>query len=349
MGTTAVRYTDTELLDGVRAVALVAAADAPEKLSQPQFDRHRDDVADEYPQLPTARAIYMRINSGNQGRVSWGSLVRAAVKGGAAIRQTVVAARRSTPGVPLTERGVFFALRLVAGERETNSPSPDEYDATADTLRRSRRGALAKLLPTANQLTQFAGGWDDALQLAQLEPRNRTDGESATQRKSKRKPAAVSVPDAILLFVAHQGALPTRPDLRWFAKTAGFALANDGGQPWDAAVTEARRKWAAEGRWFPPRAARQAERARYQPKPGDLPAGLPPRTQLVDLDTCVDAVVAYWDTLPPGREPKQKPYGTWATASGYPAHSRFTQFGGFSEVRELARKKRRAAAGDTRS
>lgn len=341
MSATAVRYTDTELLDGVRAVALVVVPDAPETLSQPLFDRHREDVADDYPGLPTARAIYMRINSGTSGRVSWPSLVRAAVAGDAGVRQTIAAARRATPGVPLSDRVVFFALKLVARELDGRSPSPDQYDATAAVLRRRRRGALAKLLPTAGQLSQFAGGWNEALLLAELEPRN-GDGAARARRRRARKPAAVAVPDAILLFIEHQGTLPTTHDLRWFSKAAGFALADETAKPWPRFVAIARRKWATRGRWFPPGVVRLADRVRYQPKPGDLPDDLPARLKELDLDACVHALDVYWDTLPTGREPKQKPYGIWAVENGYPAHRGFAKFGGFSVVRQETRKRRRA-------
>ncbi len=98
------------------------------------------------------------------------------------------------------------------------------------------------------------------------------------------------------------------------------------------------------GRWCPSRAPRVAERVRYQPKPGDLPDDLPARVRerWADINVCADALNAYWDTLPRGREPKQKPYGVWAVGKPYPAPSCFGQHGGFSAVRELARRKRRA-------
>jgi hypothetical protein len=82
-----------------------------------------------------------------------------------------------------------------------------------------------------------------------------------------------------------------------------------------------------------------------QPKPGDLPADLSVRVgdRWAEIDACADAVIAYWDTLPRGGEPNQKGYGTWAAGMPYPAPSRFHQHGGFTAVRNLARKKRRAA------
>lgn len=343
MTTVAVSYTDTELLDAIRAVALLAVPEAPETLSQPEFDRRRADVSDHYPGLPTARAIYMRLNSGSSGRVSWNSLVRAAVEGGAAIRQTVVAARRSSPGIPMSERVVFFALRVVAGELGSPSPAPDQYDATAGVLRRRRRGVLAKLLPTSGQLIQFAGGWDEALLLAQLQPRRRNAAPPSALSRPRGRPQAVAVPEAIALYVEHQGALPTKHDLRWFAKAAGFALADDAAKPWGGFLAEMRAAWLSLGHWCPNRPPRVAERQRYQPKPGDLPADLPARVRdrWADIDVCADALNSYWDTLPRGREPKQKGYGAWAVGKPYPAPSRFQQHGGFTTVRERARQKRR--------
>lgn len=258
-----IRYSDDELLAAVRAVALAVGANAPERLSQPRFDRERATVIDEYPGLPTARAIYMRLNSGTSGRISWESIVRGALAGGASAQQTIVAGRRSTPMVPVDRRVVFFALTLVARELGVRTLGPDRYDATASALRRTRRGALASLLPTANQLISYAGDWDMALELADLEPR------------AREQPSANA-----------QVTAPTNAPIR------------------SASVPVDR----------------------------------------VTLDRCVDALGSYWDTLPAGREPKQKTYGAWAVGKqNCPAPSRFAQHGGFRAMRELARKRRRAS------
>ena len=341
-----VRYTDTELLDAVRAVALLALPDAPDRLSQPQFDKRRAEVADTYPGLPTARAIYMWLNSGTSGSVSWASLVRGAVAGGVVLRRTVVVARRAAPAVPLTDRGVFFALNLVARTLGSDSPSPDQYDLTAERLRRTRRGALAKLLPTSSQLIHFAEDWNEALRLAQLQPRVGRSETGPARAPRNRKPATVSVPYAIELFLQSQGYLPTDKDLRWFASEARFALADNKYRPWRDHVEEARTAWSGRGRWFPPRVAPFTVRRRCKPNPDDLPPDLPSRirNRCADIEARATALNEYWDTLPPEREPKQSSYRTWAVGRDAPPPSCFGRHGGFSVVREHARHIRRRDA-----
>jgi len=80
---------------------------------------------------------------------------------------------------------------------------------------------------------------------------------------------------------------------------------------------------------------------------GGLP-GLPARHRVRDrwtLDRCADALVDYWDTLPAGREPKQKPYGAWAVGKAdFPAPRSLAQHGGFRVVRDNARERRRVRA-----
>lgn len=265
-----IRYGDAELLAAIRAVALALGGTAPEKLSQPQFDRGRATVADDYPGLPTARAIYMRLNSGTGGRVPWASIVRAALAGGVSAQQTIAATRRSAATVPVDRRVVFFALTLVARELGVRTFGPDGYDATASRLRRTRRGALASLLPTANQLVTYAGDWDMALELAELDPR-----PAAHARPAPVRPDTVSVSEALGLYLEHHGSLASKAELRWFSQAGGFALANDAARPWGEFVAELREVWTAAGRWCPQSLSLRAIASATPCPTADCPGFLP--------------------------------------------------------------------------
>lgn len=345
MSTNRARYTDTELLDAVREIALLEAPNAPESLSQPRYDAGRTRIADTYPDLPTARAIYMRLNSGTQGTVPWSSLVKAAVTGEASERQAIAAARRANPDVPVDERLAFFALNLAAKELASRSPSPDQYDALVTRLRHRRRHALAKLLPTANQLATFAGGWNEALILAGLVSRAPAGGHRADPSRWEDGQRPVSTTEGIHLFLATQGRLPSRDELRAFASKGNFRLSETPRRPWQAHSADARQAWIELGRWWPARSLPRGSRpALYEPLPDDLPddLALQRRNRWADIAVCARVLNDYWDTLPPGTEPKQKRYGVWAVDRDAPAPSRFQQHGGFSAVREHARALRRA-------
>jgi hypothetical protein len=340
-GLFAAELTDLELFEVVGRVARAVNPAAPDALSQPQFDRHVDEHREEHPGVPTARAIYMRLNSGSAGRVTWKSIVRAACDSGASARQTLVAATRSAPDVPVTDRVVFFALTLVAKNLNTRTVSRGEYDEERARLRmldRRRGGLLATLLPTNAQLAQHAGGWDEALLIAGLEPRPKTI----------RRPAAaesVSVVHALGLYLEHHGALASRLELRRFATDANFALADENELPWDEYICSFRQECERLGRWCPPGYPPHKQRIRYRVTP-DAFDGLPRRhgRSWDELDACAEAVMAYWATLPGREEPTQKRYGRWAVGKPHPAPSAFAQHGGFIAVKDRARELRRQRA-----
>ena len=85
----------------------------PEALSQPQFDRHIAEHPETFAGVPSARQIYSRVNHSARRSVSWSSIVRAGCGDQNAITQTLVAGARAT-SIPLGDRLVFFALRLIA-------------------------------------------------------------------------------------------------------------------------------------------------------------------------------------------------------------------------------------------
>lgn len=334
--------TDLELFEVVGRVARAVNPARPQSLSQPQFDRYIADHRDELPGVPTARAIYMRVNAdGNQARVGWQVIVRAACASQASARQTLVAARRSNFETPVTARVVFFALNVVARNLHVRSLAPGEYEQerqriAASKERRSR--VLVSLLPTANQLEQFAGSWDEALALANLEPRPR----NTVPPQEERKPMGVEAVDAIGLYLEQQGSLPTRADLRRFARAAKFALSDRREIRWEQIIGDFREHWAQLGRWCPPGVPPAGQRFLHPAEPvEDKAATGRIRERWADIDDCARAVVDYWETLKGRTEPTQKAYGRWAVGKPYPAPRVFARHGGFTAVKERARDLRR--------
>lgn len=101
-------------------------------------------------------------------------------------------------------------------------------------------------------------------------------------------------------------------------------------------------EWTAQGRWCPPDYPQHKQRVRY-PIPSDGIPGLPPRrrVQWTDPDACAEALAEFWDTLPSRKEPTQKTYGKWAVGKPYPAPNVFLKHGGFTAVKERARRLRK--------
>ena len=216
---------------------------------------------------------------------------------------------------------------------------PDRYDSARaellDAADATRRRALAPLLPTSNQISTAAGGWDAALRLAALDVEQPDETPAEPRPRTKRASRAVPVPDAIALYLEYQGHLPSRRDLQWFREAANFVMADETARPWSQFIAMFREAWTARGRWAPPGVDRRRQR---QPVPADGIPGVPQR-KAVSIERCVEAVALYWNELPARLEPTQKKYGAWAVGTEHPAPSRFQQFGGFAHIRELARER----------
>jgi hypothetical protein len=334
--------TDLELFAAVGQVARALNPERPDRLSQPQFDRYVAAHQDEFPGVPSARAIYMRVNTGRQAHIGWKSIVRAACSSPKAARQTLVAARRSEFETPLTNRVVFFALNAVARRLGARSLTPGGYDDERQRIGGSKdrkHQTLALLLPTANQIESFVGDWDEALVIALLEPRS-----SEAQQPTERKPMGMDMSVAIGHYLEHHGLLPARAEIRRFAKHADFALSDPQGVLWEEHMAEFRARWTELGRWAPAGLPPREHQHLNPEQPGPFEGALRPiHTRWENIDDCAQAVLDYWDTLQGRSEPTQKGYGRWAVGKPYPAPSVFNnQAGGFTPVKERARELRRA-------
>jgi hypothetical protein len=141
--------------------------------------------------------------------------------------------------------------------------------------------------------------------------------------------------DALALFIEHNGWLPVEPELCRFATRSGFKLAQPD-RAWGAEVADARERWRADGRWFPPGLLPKDQRPDLIAATGEY-AQHPRTGSWDDIDVCAQALNVYWDTLPGRQEPTQKGYGRWATGKPYPAPRNFARHGGFGAVKERAR------------
>lgn len=164
----------------LRTVAKAVRPQAPDKLTQHEFDERAPGLMVELdePPPPSARAIYMRLNKGRSGkRKSWRDLVREACDETVSDVRAESIARRERENPFIDERHVWYALRRVAQEIG-RTPTPDRYDETRRTLieaDRRRNGddaVLEDLLPTSGQILTLAAdlGWSGACELAGLEP-----------------------------------------------------------------------------------------------------------------------------------------------------------------------------------
>jgi hypothetical protein len=348
-------HSDRDLLRIVRDVALAACPDAPARLSVRAFNRGRALVTQLWHRVPTGSAILQRLNHGRQARITWPSLVRAALGTEDEQRQLVATGQRSE-ALSLPDDAIFLAVRIA--QRETTDPlTPDEYERVRAALLTKRRGEQRALfemmLPTANQLIRGAGSWQRVLLIGGDansdevgEPEAAPDDEP---RKARRRPArarrltGMPVIEAICWFARLQGSLPSADDVRWFGRKHGIGIQQPS-RPWREHVAAARAILATEGIELEHDLAPPAHRRRETGErlPDEVIAGAARRGRWKDLDACARALVDFWATLPVRQEPTQAGYRRWATGKPYPAPNTFEKHGGFTSVKERARELRAA-------
>lgn len=203
-----------------------------------------------------------------------------------------------------------------------------------DSDRRCYRHGGQLVLPTEAQILVAAGNWAHALALAGLAPL--THDRSQTE--------AVSVVDALDLFVDEYGYIATTADLEGFARDRGFPLARR------------RRPFAEEkAELLALRGARGEEPCDHRPPKEQrpvfglqAPVGHARRKKGWTDDELVAALVAAFDLMPPRARLTQENYRRHcAHLPGFPAASAFTRTGrqGFAAYRDEARAMRLATGG----
>jgi hypothetical protein len=210
---------DDALMEVIAAVGRYPRPDTPQKVSTRRVDAARAGAG--YPDCPTARAITRRLNRDAKRKLSWQQIIEVALGENRNLAQTLVAAEREEPAEHLDDRHAFFALRYVARHAARETLSRDEYaqerrKLLAAARRRGdaatrRRGddTLAELLPTLGQIERlFDGNWDDALDAAELTPREKF--------KAAGRPPGLPPEQAMAAFVKENDWWPTKPVLSDF-------------------------------------------------------------------------------------------------------------------------------------
>jgi hypothetical protein len=172
-------YSDEQLYGLIRKVAALATVE-PRRLSQALFDSlsAKAAAALEYPEPPTARAIYMRFEKKRSGEVSWRSLVEGVVSVESVAMKVAFDKAEAPADDWLDERGVVYALKRVALSAGKKTLTPYQYDAVRSELLSSRYAAL--VLPTSGQITAATETWAYALALAGLEQPSKHPAPSDT-------------------------------------------------------------------------------------------------------------------------------------------------------------------------
>lgn len=230
------RYSDGELYDLVKRVAVWVNRRRPTRVTQADFDIGRAGVG--LPDLPSARAICMRLGSDGKS-MRWAEVLEIACA--EQIRPEISQGHRRGSGMAdhLGERHLYFAMNLVAQHLGVRSLTPDDYErgclALIELESRRRTGRhshqqdlLDELLPNATQIERIV----------------RASGQSLT-------PQAASGGDAA----------KTNEEIAEEVVTGGQGVAT-GGADWDVALRIAE---------LEPRAVLAEERRLASKKPNGLP------------------------------------------------------------------------------
>jgi hypothetical protein len=327
-------YDARGLPDAVRAIALHCRPDAPQTVSQREFDRARSEVP-EHARAPSARQICSRLG------VSWRPLLSALFEPSRDVGKFVSHKQRTGTDHHLSEHQIRLALRVVAARLDVPTLRPAQYDTARQQLlaanRRRRHRGNAPPLPTANQLERAAGDWDHALQLAGLQARPPAAGTGSHR-------SVVSYHEAIRRFLETQGAMPTSYPARALRQRSGISASAKTVRWTPAGHARRAGQVSLGGRWAPATYPPKNRRPRYDFEFAQVKqAGEVRRSKRRTKEECVAAVIAYLEQLGPGEKAGQKRYGAWAAGTPHPAPSAFARHGGWTALVAEARARRRAA------
>jgi hypothetical protein len=331
-------YTDRALLDAVRAVALHAQPDHPTQVTKARFDDAR--TAAGHGDLPAAARIVRRL------RAPWAATLQRAFADGDPAQWLSSRARAAEVPDAGTD-DVRHCLRLAAAHLGAATLTPGEYRRararmTERDRARHRHGGRLDLL-TDHQITRIAGGdWQRALTLAGLaEPAATT---RAVGTAGERR--AVSVPEALGRCIDYHGALPGSAAVELFARVHGFALARKAA-PWAQIVADVRADRQTNGRWTPPRAARDVDFGATIAASDALAGwkGDPAvrRARRWSREDCVAALGRFLEQAPAGSRATERAYADWARGQTEPVpyQSAINRRGGFAATRAEAERRRR--------
>jgi hypothetical protein len=164
-------YTNHELVEVVRAVALHVSPRRPKTVSMRQFDAARGPAG--HPHAPRSSRICERLD------MTWPEVKELALNETRNVEQTLASRLAVEMNPKITLDDAFLCLRAVSS-RLGNAPlDPALYDRERAVIlaenRRSWRNGREIVFPTANQVAALAGGFAAACKQAGV--------ESVTQRR----------------------------------------------------------------------------------------------------------------------------------------------------------------------
>lgn len=343
-------YRPEQLYGLVRVIAQQAKPGHPEAISVREFDKAR--VATGHDDAPSARAICQRLADREGKAMSWKRVKEVAFDEQASIEHVERRRRAAAPADYLSDRAVYFALRLIAKRLDVKTLTPGAYEEERlvvlreEKRRDPRRLLMAQLLPTVGQIEQhFAGNddddasWDSALAVAELEPR-------ARRFATGKRPASLSLVVGIHLFVEFNDELPSRERFEKFADQADIQVEAPNKQ-WREHVGEAVAYRRSLGFYEPtalPKSRGGAGGTKKlpavkAPAPGSIPGTIPRERKgrsKHSREALIAAIQAYLEDLDCAR-PTQKGYGRYAVKNELPAPSNFAKHGGWRILLDEAR------------
>jgi hypothetical protein len=309
-GRFAVTRSPEELLDVIREVAKAAGRRWPEdcpdptRIKQDIWNAAKRQFEAERGWIPNANAACKQLRKATGRPLSWGTWVLLAF---AENRDKVLSTLFAEPTrAPLAEGDIALAMHLVAarlGNETFGAPAYDEarHDQITDWLNAGRsRSQAQRLLPSSEQIITACGSWEAARRLAGF--------ETVRPREGGR---ALTVAQAIALFYARSGYLPSKKVLARFARDR-FSLVNIVGA-WPEHIEAGVAEIARRGLPQPPPYGTSAAPEGWQPT--DLDIGLrPPGTQEYSLVEKLETVMKFraWCTESEVR-PTHRRYRQWCT------------------------------------
>jgi hypothetical protein len=264
----------------------------------------------------------MRLGDTRQKR-GWRELVAESVREG---RDPVMHAawkQRRSYDVSVDEGVIYYALRRAA-QHLGHTPSLDQYERAVEELveaeqRRGRGSILEDTMPSGNQILAWAGpaGWEGAVQLAGLTPRERPKSKSGADPVS----LAWHYYETKLELPRSQKALIA------YAKELGILLRNY--KHWQLAdiLVELERRRAERG-WTTPVAGPLPGERLLEDELAGLIADADSAPERWTLERALDGLVEYLDEF--GHDPRglrYRHYKERAVGRGWPPHSALERLG----------------------
>jgi hypothetical protein len=236
---------------------------------------------------------------------------------------------------------VFYALTRVARARAARTLSEREYeDGRARLLRAARRNGiddLDQLLPSAAQIAVAVGGWDHALEIAELE---RTPRRPPVRHQLALRPPALPLDQAVALYVAANDAYPSFKALEVFARETQLPI-QDREQ-----TAFLQHRDAADELLDQAEISRPTASPRARGRAGiviRIPTAIPGAPRLTDevllqVKRCfaIEGLRVFDAELASGASRSQRAYKSWRVGKPWPTVSTLDKLAGFAHLRTLA-------------